>query len=221
MVINLFMRLFLIIIFVVASGVGLHFSGIISKFQESAISPAKERAIKPESIRNKVKEPVSIKPVYTFFKTLNDPTMTQYVDLKGGVIGEALTYEKIKIFPAKINVTPASIEAIEKISKLEPEIKPKYKQNPKKDTSVSSEIKTPNLYAVQVSSFRDEARARALKIRLKKNGFDAFLMQTELANESWYRVFLGRYADEQKAQDAAIRVKNNYKLNAIVVRKTD
>ena len=215
------MRFFLVIIFVVASGAGLHFSGIISKFQESATSPIRERAVKPESIRNKVKEPVSSKPVYTFFETLADPTMTQYVDLKGGVIGTAITPEKIKVVSAKIKVTPASIAPVEKISKLETAIKPKSKQNPKSETSVSSEIKRPTRYAVQVSSFRDEARAGALKVRLQKNGFDAFLMHTELANKAWYRVFLGRYADAQKAQDAANLIKNKYKLNAVVVRKTD
>jgi cell division protein FtsN len=205
----------------VASGVGLYFSGITSKFQESVTSPTRERAVKPESIRNKVKEPVSNKPVYTFFETLADPKMTQYVDLEGGVIGTAITPEKIKVVSAKIKVTPASIATVKKISKLEPTIKPKSRQNQKSETIASSEIKIPTRYAVQVSSFRDEALAGALKVRLQKNGFDAFLMHTELANEVWYRVFLGRYADEQKAQEATNLIKNKYKLNAVVVRKTD
>ena len=215
------MRFLFVIIFVVASGAGLHFSGIISKVQESVAFPTRERAIKPEFIRNKVKEPVSNKSVYTFFETLVDPTMTQYVDLKGRVIGTAIAPKKIKVVPAKIKVTPASIAPVEKISKLEPAIKPKSKQSPKSETSVSPEIEIPSRYAVQVSSFRDAARAGALKVRLQKNGFDAFLMHTELVNEAWYRVFLGRYADEQKAQDAANLIKNKYKLNAVVVRKTD
>jgi septal ring-binding cell division protein DamX len=215
------MRFFLVIIFVVASWAGLYFSGIISKFQESATSPTKERAVKPKPIRNKVKEPVSSKPVYTFFETLADPTMTQYVDLKGGVIGRTLTPEKIIVIPAKIEVTPASIPPVEKILKLESAIKIKSKQNRKSKISVSPKIKTPTRYAVQVSSFRDEVRAVTLKMRLQKKGFDAFLIQKELASEAWYRVFLGRYADEQKAQDAAILVKNMYKLNAVVVHKTD
>jgi cell division septation protein DedD len=213
------MRLFLVIIFVMASGAGLHFSGIISKFQESTTE--KMRAVKPESIRNKVKEPVSRKPVYTFFETLDDPTMTQYVDLKGGLKATALPPEKIKVVPSKIKVT--SIPPVEKNAKLEPVIKPKSKQNPKIETIAIPEVKASTRYAVQVSSFRDEKRAGALKMRLQKNGFDAFLMQTELANEggTWHRVFLGRYAEEHKAQEAANLVKNKYKLNAVVVRNTN
>ena len=74
-----------------------------------------------------------------------------------------------------------------------------------------------------MSSFRDEARAGALKMRLQENGFDAFLMQTELADHggTWHRVFLGRYVDEKKAQEAASLARNDYKLNAVVVRKTN
>jgi len=215
------MRFLFVIIFVVASGAGLHFSGIISKVQESVAFPTRERAIKPEFIRNKVKEPVSNKSVYTFFETLVDPTMTQYVDLKGRVIGTAIAPKKIKVVPAKIKTTPTSVAPIEKISKLKPTKKPKNKQLPISKTSVSPEIKELTRYAVQVSSFRDETLAGSLKVRLQKNGFDAFLMQTKLANEVWYRVFLGRYVDEQKAQDAANLVKKTYELNAVVVRNTN
>ncbi len=218
---NLLMRLFLVTVFVVASGAGLYFSGIISKFQES--ETVKVRAIKPESIRNRVKEPVSRKPVYTFFETLEDPTMTQYVDLKGGLMSTALPPVKTKTVPAKIKVTPAAIPPVEKIAKLEPVIKSENKQNAKTEASVIPEVKASYRYAVQVSSFRDVKRAGALIKRLKKNGFDAFLMQTELANEggTWHRVFLGRYVDELKAQEAANLVKNKFKLNSVVVRTTN
>ena len=60
-------------------------------------------------------------------------------------------------------------------------------------------------------------------MRLQENGFDAFLMQTELADHggTWHRVFLGRYVDEKKAQEAASLARNDYKLNAVVVRKTN
>jgi cell division protein FtsN len=213
------MRLFLVIIFVMASGAGLHYSGVISKFQESTTE--KVRAVKPESIRNKVKEPISKKPVYTFFETLDDPTMTQYVDLKGGLMATALPPQKVKVVPAKIKV--ASIPPVEKVAKIEPDIKPDSKPLLKNEASVIPEVKVPPRYAVQVSSFRDVKRAGALKKRLQKNGFDAYLTQTELANNggTWHRVFLGRYADELKAQEAASLAKNKYKLNAVVVRKSE
>ena len=214
------MRLSLVIIFVMASGAGLHFSGIIDELQENFFSPEKMRAVKPESIRNKVKEPVSSKPVYTFFATLNDSSMTQYVDLQGRLMPDPLSSEKVILAPEKIASTSLT-PPVEKITKLESAVKAESRQDLKSAASVIPEIMARPRYAVQVSSFRDEGRAGALKSRLQKNGFDAFLMQTELAGQAWHRVFLGRYAEEQKAQEAANLVKNKYKLNAVVVRNTN
>ncbi len=214
------MRLLFVLILGMASAAGLHFSGIISEFQENAVSPKKLRAVKPEFIRKKVEEPVSSKLDYTFFKTLNDPTMTQYVDLNGRLMPTVLSPEKSAVVSAKIK---ASTPPAEKTAKFEPVAKPEIKQNPKSTTSVIPEIKEPLRYAVQVSSFRDEARAGALKMHLQENGFDAFLMQTELVDHggTWHRVFLGMYVDEQKAQEAAHLARSEYQLDAVVVRKTN
>ncbi len=214
------MRLLFVMIFLAASAAGLHFSGIISEFQENAVPPKKLRAVKPEFIRKKVEKPVSPKLDYTFFKTLNDPTMTQYVDLKGRLMQTVLSPEKSAMASAKIK---ASTPPAEKTAKLEPVAKSKIKQNPKSTASVIPEIKEPPRYIVQVSSFRDEARAGALKMHLQENGFDAFLMQTELVDHggTWHRVFLGRYVDEQKAQEAAHLARSEYQLNAVVVRKAN
>lgn len=210
------MRFFLVIIFVAASGAGVHYSGVITKFQEST-SSKKMRAVKPESIRNNAKESVAHKPVYTFFETLNDSTMTQYVDLKGKLMPTALAPDNAVSAPAKIKATP-STPPVEKIAKLEPVTKPESKQASKGPASLTPEINAQAGYVVQVSSFRDEKLADALKSRLQKSGFDAFLTHTKLADQggTWHRVFLGRYVSEQKAQEAASLVRNKYKLNAVV-----
>ncbi len=214
------MRLLFIVILGVASTAGLYFPGIISELQKNAESPKKIRAVKPEFISKKTEEPVTPKLGYTFFKTLNDPTMSQYVDLKGRVMSVVLSPEKSAVVPAKIK---ASTPSEEETAKLELVAKPKIKQNLKSTTSVIPEIKESSRYVVQVSSFRDEARAGALKTHLWKNGFDAFLTQTELVDHggTWYRVFLGRYVDGQKAQEAAHLARSEYHLNAVVVRKTN
>ena len=206
------MRLLLVITFVAASAAGFHFSGTVNGFYGDGASSEKLRAVKPEFSRKKVEEPAPYKPDYTFFKTLNDPTMTQYVDLNGRLMPTALSPEKTTL--AKIVATPPFVK---KADKPEPVVTPEKKQDQK------PEIEESLGYVVQVSSFRDEVRAGVLKSRLRKNGFDAFLMQTELADHEgiWHRVFLGRYVDEWKAQEAANLARNDYKLNAVVVRKTN
>ena len=203
------MRLLLAMIFLVASAVGLHFSGInlLSGFQKKEASAKKLRAVKPKFIRDKVAKAASDKPIYTFFETLNDPTMTRYVGLNG------------KLLPAKIAATPL-IPPVEKQMELEPLAKPEIKHD--RNIRTPTEIGGRPRYAVQVSSFRDAGRAGALKMHLQEKGFDAFLMQAELADHAgtWHRVFLGRYADEEKAQEAARMARSLYNLNAVVVRKT-
>ena len=90
------MRLLLVMIFLVASAVGLHFYGInlLSGFQKKEAAAKKLRAVKPKFIRDKGAKAASDKPIYTFFEILNDPTMTRYVGLNG------------KLLPAKIAATP-------------------------------------------------------------------------------------------------------------------
>ena len=193
------MRLLLVMIFLVASAVGLHFSGInlLSGFQKKEASAKKLRAVKPKFIRDKVAKAASDKPIYTFFETLNDPTMTRYVGLNG------------KLLPP-----------VEKQVESEPLAKPEIKHD--RNIRTPTEIWGRPRYAVQVSSFRVAGRAGALKMHLQEKGFDAFLMQAELADHAgtWHRVFLGRYADEEKAQEAARMARSLYNLNAVVVRKT-
>ena len=212
------MRLLLVMIFLVASAVGLHFSGInlLGGFQKKEASAKKLRAVKPKFIRDKVAQVASDKQVYTFFETLNDPTMTRYVGLNGKLLPAVLPLERTVIVPAK---STATIPPVEKQVKSEPLAEPEIKH----DLDIRTEIEGRPRYAVQVSSFRDAGRAGALKMRLQEKGFDAFLMQAELANHAgtWHRVFLGRYADEEKAQEAARLARSEYKLNAVVVRKTN
>jgi hypothetical protein len=201
-------------IFLLASAVGLYFSGVIDGYLEKEVSAKKLRAVKPKFIRDKVAPVAPDEPVYTFFETLNDTTMTRYVGLNGKLLPTVLP-TALPVVPTK-TVIPSTPE---KQVPSEPLAKPEIKQA----RNIRAEVGERPRYAVQVSSFRDAERAGALKLRLQKKGFDAFLMQAELANNAgtWHRVFLGRYADEEKAQEAARLARSQYKLNAVVVRKTN
>ena len=204
------MRLSLIMMFVMSSGIGLYFSGIINFFEENLSSPKKMIAVKPESIRNQVKEPTPRKTVYTFFDTLNDSTMTQYVDLKGKLIPSVRSTKKA---PSASTKTLTTLPLVKKTARLE--------HTAKLVEIVPPKINAEYRYVVQVGSFREEARAGTLKELLHKNGFEAFLRQTNLADQEWHRVFIGQYVDEQKANKAASLVRTKFNLDAKVRRKTD
>ena len=204
------MRLLLGMLFLMVSAAGIHFSGydLVTGFQEKKSSSKKISAVKPK--RNAVKEPET--PVYTFFETLNDSSMTRYVGLNGKFLPTPIQKSLTSLVPAKVDTPPPA-------EKLEPLKIPEKKQ--KEETRSTPVIENLPRFAVQVGSFRDRGRASALKMRLQKKGFDAFLMQTKVADNAWHRVFLGRYADELKAQEAARLAKNDYKLDAVVVTKTN
>ena len=174
-------------------------------FQGNPSVVKKVSAVKPKAIVDKTEALGPVSHQFTFFETLKDKTMTKYVGLHG---------EMLPVFlPAK------SVRSHSKI--IEP-----TKLEPKKniETVVSEEKKPSKLprFAVQVSSFRDVKMASALKMKLQKKGFDAYIMGIELPNHGgkWHRVFLGQYVDETLARKAAERARQEYKLNAVVIKKT-
>jgi len=154
----------------------------------------KMSAVKPKFLINKVE---ALKPVshqFTFFETLNDKTMTKYVGLHGEILPVSS--------PAKSDLKSKTLKIVQEEKKPSPS--------------------TLLRFFVQVSSFRNQKKAGALKIKLRDKGFDSFLIATELPNHEgkWYRVFLGKYSDEELAGKDAERARKEFRLNAVVVRKT-
>ena len=212
------MRLFLVMIFLVASAVGLHFSGVdlFSGFLQKKVVLKKISAVKPKSLREKIKDVTLESQEYTFFEVLDDPTMTRYVGLDGKTSPALQPPNNVPTVAADNKVAPPPIEKI-----VRSELLAKPASNHKNITRIIPGIAKPLRYAVQVGSFLDAGRAGTLKMRLQKKGFDAFLMETKIADDAWHRVFMGRYADEQQAQDVANLARSDFKLNAVVVSKTN
>ncbi len=198
------MRFLYLTIFILACSSVVYFNdGLLPGFfQENPSVVKKVSAVKPKSIVNKTQALGPVSHQFTFFETLKDKTMTKYVGLHGEMLPVSL--------PAKLVRSPSKI--------IEP-----AKLEPKKNIKTIEEKKSPILprFAVQVSSFRDVKMASALKLKLQKKGFDAYLMEIELPNHGgvWHRVFLGKYAEEASAQKAAERARQEHKLNAVVVKK--
>jgi len=203
------MRLIYLAIFILVTATTFYFMGglgLLDEWEEPVVVK-KVSAVKPKSLINKAE---ALKPVshqFTFFETLEDKTMTKYV----GLHGEMLPVSLPVVLPPPEKANSSSV-----VSPAKSNLKLKASE------TIREEIKPSARFAVQVSSFRDEERAGALKIKLQKKGFDAFIMETELPNHGgkWYRVFLGKYSDEKLARKDAERARQEYNLNAVVVRKT-
>ena len=75
-------------------------------------------------------------------------------------------------------------------------------------------------YAVQVYSFQDKTRAEKALEDLRSNGYQAFLVVSDLGEKGiWYRVRVGGIADEKEARVMLENVRKNYKSGFIVKPK--
>ena len=75
-------------------------------------------------------------------------------------------------------------------------------------------------YVVQVGSFRVEDDARALREKLLKKDFAAYIQQADLGDKgTWYRVRVGPFADVETARDAADLLKAQEKIDGFVTRR--
>ena len=212
------MKFLVVMILLIASALGVHYSGVdVSGWLEKE-SLKKISAVKPKSIREKRAEIPPTKAEYTFFETLNDKTMTRHIGLNGELLPAELVPEKSAPTVKPVKTKTASIASVTPKTQPASPIQTKAKNSFPQETVSAFEIKGQPNFAVQVSSSRNADSAGALKLRLQKNGFDAFLTQTKLAGQTWHRVFLGRYAKEQEAKDAVLLAKKQYQLNAVVVR---
>ena len=180
------------------------------EFMEEWGKPSKSkklRAVKPKSLVNKLADLKPVSHEFTFFETLQDKTMTKYVGLNGEILPVSS--------PSKPIVLPSKGKRV-----LKPDLHSSKQKLEIKDYKKSTLPAEP-YFAVQISSFRNENRANELKRKLRKQGFDSFLMETELPNHGgkWFRVFLGKYSNEGLAHKDAERARQEYKLNAVVIRK--
>ena len=186
--------------------------GFFGEWKKPAISK-KVSAVKPKFLINKAE---ALKPVshqFTFFETLNDKTMTKYVGLHGEMLPVSSPAKPVSLFKEKI-ISSLVVEPAKSGQKS------KILNNFQKEKQILPS--TLHRFFVQVSSFRNQKKAGALKTKLQEKGFDSFLIETELSNNKgkWYRVFLGKYSDEELASKDAERARKEFRLNAVVVNKT-
>lgn len=72
-------------------------------------------------------------------------------------------------------------------------------------------------WAVQVAAYRTAADADALRLKLRKAGFTAFVDKAATAEATWWRVRVGPEADRGNAEKLKAALKDKAKLDGVVV----
>jgi cell division protein FtsN len=121
--------------------------------------------------------------------------------------------EKIKVDIESREAGAADVAPKETIMpELLPKETPKEKEEAPKKAKVL--VKKKGKYAIQVVSFKNEARAKKKIEEFKEDGFDAFIIPAE----NWFQICVGRYATTEEAKTDLNRLKADYK--DCFIRKT-
>lgn len=125
------------------------------------------------------------------------------VDESGAGFGELTFYTELpsqSVTPAPLAEAPPK-PAPSRPKKVEPEAaKAKSAQPVRKPAG--------GRFRVQVASYRGEAEAEALRLRLAKMGIPAWVEAAEVAGRGrWHRVYAGPYASRSQAEKVRLRIK--------------
>jgi cell division protein FtsN len=143
---------------------------------------------------------------FTFYKTLTDKTdRTVSIDLKPKPVKEENKPVKQQItaeVPRTISVPPA----------------PKQPPPPAKKEPAAASSSTKLRYTVQTASYQERGMADDEVKRLKKRGFAAFVVSSELPGKGvWHRVRLGSFSNRATAEKLQKAVREKEGLSTIVV----
>ena len=116
-----------------------------------------------------------------------------------------------------LSETEKSLTFRETLAKKEPEpillVKPAPKQKTQEETAAPS-LPSGKLL-VQVAAFRDRAAAGNFRKRLRKDGFNAVIVQ----KGGYHKVIVGPYPDKDAANRAIRKLKSDWKVNPFLVRR--
>ncbi len=90
-----------------------------------------------------------------------------------------------------------------------------------KSKTGSAKAALSSVYAVSVASFSAKSKADALKKKLNKSGYSAYIADFTLKGKKWYRVRVGFYKSEDDAYVAKTKIEKKYNTKgAWVVKPT-
>ena len=198
--------------------VGLFFSPTKSFdffLDKENISLQKIISSKPKNMKDKqalVESGISTPEDFTFFDTLDDPTMKKYLSLNGSIVSlKDENYYKSNDLSSRVNGSPAS----------------KVTQPVSGNISISgarklkgqnqTEPSTPG-FVLQVGSFQEFQRADDLKNKLINSDYSVFIASIleEEIGQTLHRVYVGAFLKKIDAEKAAVEIKESEKIESLV-----
>lgn len=176
---------------------------------------------KPPALPEVVSQYLPKKEEFTFYKTLTDKgEKTVSIELKTKPKEESAPLKKENELPAgeAKSKHPEAVKSAEpKTEKpaAPPAKQPATKQQPlpaKKEPAPSK-----FRYTIQVGSYPEKAMAEEEMKNMKKRGYAAFLVATDIPEKgTWYRVRVGSFANKQLAEKLAKELKSKEGIEGFI-----
>ena len=211
-------KIFLTLLVLVLTATGLFFGSVkVLKFfsEKENLSFKKMISSKPEDMKDKqalVELGASSLDDFTFFDTLDDPSMKKYIGLNGSVVAmKEENYYKSNDLTSKMDGSLAP-QVAQSLSKSVITFSTKNLKGQKKvDSSTSG-------FVVQVGSFQEFQKADVLKNKLINSDYPVFIVSTFVEEKGYtlHRVFVGKFLKKTEAIQVAVRIKESEKIESIV-----
>ena len=159
-----------------------------------------------------VESGISTPEDFTFFDTLDDPTMKKYLSLNGRIVSlKDDNYYKSNDLSPRVNGSPAS-KVTQQVSGNIP-ISGAGKIKGQNQTEQSTQG-----FVVQVGSFQEFQRADDLKNKLINSDYSVFIASIleEEIGQTLHRVYVGTFLKKIDAEKAAVELKESEKIESLV-----
>ena len=195
---------------------------VLDIFQKNEKSTLKKQVpVKPKNMKEKqalVESGESSDEEFTFFDTLNDPSMSKFVGLNGSVVESTEPSNDKLSKSVNLKVNDSSIPPENTISPKKSLDLVAVKVDPPVEAKEKTALEMSG-FALQVGSFQRLERADLLKGKLGKKGYPTFVVPVRIPGKAdmWYRVFIGRFSEKEAAIETAHRIKEAEKLDSVMM----
>jgi DedD protein len=185
-------------------------------------------AEKPPALPEVVSQYLPKKEEFTFYKTLTEKgEKTVSIDLKPKQKPEETTAAKKEHdssadegrSPKQDAVKPPDVKSERPVTpptKRAPSAKP-LPQTAKKETAPEKSAVSKLRYTIQVGSYPEKAMADEEARNMKKKGYAAFVVATDLAEKGkWFRVRIGSFSNKQSAEKLAKELKSKESIDGFI-----
>jgi DedD protein len=181
---------------------------------------------KKEEVGEKTTEQVAEDPKLTFYDNVAKDTAPLGSGINLAPVEDAPAKEAVALPPIDLPEQPIVVQKKEtvnstSVSQLAANVVEETKvEAPARSVAAMPNVASGGSHAVQIGSFNSAGDAIALKKKMLKKEYPAFVVEADLGKKGlWYRVRIGPYANTAKAKQAQSVLEQKEKIKGFVSKQ--